>query len=129
MTPVEQAKAYALAQTGLKWDNLSNWTDAQRRAYLSANSEFRQRNPGMFSPAELAAASNYEGTAAAKDPEFSYVNATATALGERLGEIGGQVAGVGEGIFTTLSLARYLIPIGVIVVAVVWLRGFARRNG
>ena len=125
MTPVEQAKAYALQKNGLKWENRDRWSDANKTAYLAANAEFRQRNSGLFSPAEMNAASNYESAANTKAPEFSYASATADALGERLGEIGNKVAGVGEGIFSGLSLLRWLIPVGVVAVVVVWIWKFA----
>ncbi len=125
MNATELAKAYALEKTGLNWDRRDKWSDANRTAYLAANAEYRQRNPGLFTPAELAAASNYESAANAKAPEFSYVRATANALGERIEEIGGQVAGVGEGIFSGLSLMRWLIPLAIVAGVAIWLWRFA----
>lgn len=125
MTATEQAKAYALEKTGLKWEKRDKWTAADRSAYLAANAEFRQRNPGLFTAAEMQAATNFESAAAQRDPEFSYFAATADALGERLGEIGGKVAGVGEGIFSGLSLMRWLIPVAVVAVVGVWVWRFA----
>lgn len=128
MTPHELAKAYALQKTGLRWDRLDTWTSAQRSAYLAALSEFRQANAALFTPAEMQAAANYASAAAARDPQFSYVTAFGAALVERVEEIGGQVAGVGEGVFSGLSLMRWLIPLGVVAVAYVLIRDFARSG-
>lgn len=129
MEPQEQAKAYALEKAGVTWEGRDRWTDRQRRDYLAALGEFRQLHPEMFSPLELAAAQNYAMAGAQPDIEFSYVGATVDALGETLGEAGKSVAGVGEGIFATFRLAKWLIPVGVVVIVVVWLRGFARKHG
>jgi hypothetical protein len=125
MNPTEKAKAYALDKTGLNWAKLDKWSDADRRAYLAAIAEFRQRNPGLFTPAELAAAGNYQSTADATAPEFSYVKEFGKELGARVEKIGNQVAGVGEGIFSGLSLMRWLIPVAVVVGVGLWLWKFA----
>jgi hypothetical protein len=128
MTPQEQAKAYALQKAGLRWDRLEKWSDADRRAYLAALGEFRQLNPQMFSPAELAAAQNYAMAGAQGDIEFSYLDATVDAVGERVEELGGKVAGVGEGIFSSLSLMRWLLPLATIAAVVILLRALAKKT-
>ncbi len=74
MTPIEQAKAYALKKTGLNWEKRDKWSDANRTAYLAANAEFRRANAGLFTPAEQMAANNFASTAATKAPEFSYAS-------------------------------------------------------
>lgn len=125
MTPVQQAQAYALQQTGLKWDERDKWSDADRTAYLAANARFRRENAGLFTLAEQAAGNNYQSAADTRAPSFSYVEATADALGERLEEIGEQVSGVGEGIFSGLSLTRWLIPLALVAFVVIALWKFA----
>lgn len=127
MDPTQQAKAYALERLGLDWAKLDKWTDAQKRAYLAAVAEFRADNPQMFSFAEQAAANNYAATATAPDAyeDFSYAKEFGKELGNRVEEIGGQVAGVGEGIFSGLSLMRWLIPVAVVAVVGIWLWKFA----
>ena len=125
MTATEQAKAYALEKAGLRWEKRDKWSDADRSAFLSANAEFRRLNPGLFTPAELSAAANYAGMGASKTPEFSYVGTFGRELANRVEEIGGQVAGVGEGIFSGLSLMRWLIPVAVVAAVGIWLWKFA----
>ena len=125
MTAIEQAKAYALQKTGLKWERRDFWSDSDRSAFIAANAEFRRQNAALFTPAEQAAAANYQSVADSKAPQFSYVNATVDALGERVGEIGAKVGGVGEGIFSAFSLGRWLIPVAVVAVVFIWLWKFA----
>ena len=125
MEPTQLAKAYALEKTGLDWAKLDKWSDAEKRAYLAAVAEFRQRNPALFTPAELASAANYQSASTVTDPKFSYVSEFGKELGNRVEAIGSQVAGVGEGIFSGLSLMRWLIPVAVVVAVGIWLWKFA----
>lgn len=125
MNPTEQAKAYALEKTGLNWARLDKWSDADRRAYLAANAEFRQNNAHLFTPAELNAAANYSNAASVPAPEFSYFKEFGKELGNRVEELGGKVAGVGEGIFSGLSLMRWLFPVAVVCLVGIWLWKFA----
>ncbi len=129
LSPVQQAQFYALKKTGLKWENRDNWSDADRTAYLAANAQFRRENASLFTLEEQRAAANYQSAADAKAPDFSYVEATADALGERLTEVGGQVAGVGEGIFSSLSLMRWLLPVATVAAGVILLIALFRRSG
>ncbi|MDR1280794.1 MAG: hypothetical protein LBK99_08225 [Opitutaceae bacterium] len=90
MTPQEQAKAWALENTGLRWENLAAWTPAQRDAYLAANAQFRRDNPALFTPAEQAAADTYASFAATQLPEVDWVDVTLDALGASVvGRAGG----------------------------------------
>ena len=125
MTATEQAKAYALEKTGLDWAKVDRWDDEDRTAYLAANAEFRQANPHLFTPAELNAGANYANAATVPAPEFSYFKEFGKELGNRVEEIGGKVAGVGEGIFSSLSLMRWLIPVAVVALVGIWLWRFA----
>jgi hypothetical protein len=125
MTPAEQAKASALLAAGVTWENRDRWTAAQRSAYLAGLAEFRQRNPGLFTAAELQAAANYASAAAQRDPEFNLVREFGAALVETVEERAAQVSGVGEGIFSALSLTRWLIPAALIAAAVILLRNLS----
>lgn len=121
MNATEQAKAYALDKTGLDWAKLDKWSDKDRAAYLAANAEFRQNNAHLFTPAELNAAANYANAATVPAPEFSYFKEFVKEAGNRVVELGGKVAGVGEGIFSGLSLMRWLIPVVVVALVGIWL--------
>lgn len=129
MNPNQQAKAYALRQAGVKWENLAKWSDAERRAYLRAIGEFREKNPQMFSLAEQGAAKNYLAAAARGPVKISYLDATVDALGETLGDAGNSVAGVGQGIFATLKLGQWLIPAAAVAAVLVLLVALAKKTG
>lgn len=114
MTAIEKAQAYALKKTGLKWAKLSSWDDDDRRAYLAANAEFRQRNPGLFTPAEQAAGANYATAAASTDPKFSYLSESWKEGSAQVGDLFRSVASVGEGVKSAFNLTRWLIPAALI---------------
>jgi hypothetical protein len=132
MTPQEQAKAWALETTGLRWENLSAWTPAQRDAYLAANAQFRRDNPALFTPAEQAAADTYATFAATQLPEVDWVDVTLGALGESIAELPARINTAidtaGKGVWGAIPswskwLAGGLVVIGGLVAALVWIPG------
>lgn len=50
-------------------------------------------------------------------------------FGNQALELGESVAAVGEGVKSTLSLTRWVLPVAALFAAYVFLRGFARKHG
>jgi hypothetical protein len=117
MNVTETAKAYIKAQLGLP-DNPADWTYDQRIAYIRGLSTYIANNPDSFSAEQVATANASLGRNYSSLDETGLIASTGafvSAFGDEVLEGVESVAGIGEGILSTASMLRYLIPLTVLL--------------
>lgn len=122
------ARRLAAARVGWSGIDPSGMSFTLREAYNTELQSIILQYPDRFAPGVVAAA-----RARTPDGELETYGVTAAAadfareLGNQVAETGAAVAGIGEGVKSTLSLTRYLIPVAAVAALVFALAGLRRR--
>ena len=111
-------------------EDLSGWTFDERQAYMQAIAAYIQANPGEFNANSVGLA----GQVSSAGPQQLLDNSPSAAVTQfedeflnNVVQAGNQVAGVGQGVLSTFSLAKYIIPLSAVAVVVILLFAFKKK--
>lgn len=131
MNALQQAQANIRAQLGLN-DNPSSWSYDERLSYNNALATFIANNADSFPADQVANANATLGKANTPLADTGFLSDLSTFGGAFEDEVlnaGNSVAGIGQGILSFASLAKYLIPLAGIAIVVILLIGFKKKHG
>ena len=108
----------------------STWSYDQRVQYLKAFSAYITQNPSQFNSISQSAAEKVQATTypPLEDVSFSaQFSQFASAFGDEVVAAANSVAGVGQGVLSAFSLAKYLIPISLVIAVVILLFALKKK--
>ena len=117
-------------QMGLNNDP-SSWSYDEAQQYRLTLAAYIQQNPGQFTAQDQTVASGV--ISAGMNPlddtsVWSDLDTFESAFADSALAAGQKIAGIGQGVLNTASLAQYAIPIALVIIAAIWLRGFNQRQ-
>lgn len=111
-------------------DNASDWTYSQRVDYNKAFAAYVLAHPDSFGTQDETTAQviTQEQPQDLSDTSLSAnIEAFGSAVLDNVTAAGADVAGIGQGVLNTASLAKYLIPVAAVVALGILLLGLKKR--